>query len=226
MPYRTSLPVCGEKYHAYNRSVAAETIFRNVREYNHFYQMVQYYQYDPVPCRFSQFRNLSLEIRAGVIDRIHRNSTKSVEIYAFAFMPTHFHFVLSPLIENGVSVFLRKLEDGYAKYDNVKTKRHGAIFQSMFKCGRIESDEQFLQVVRYVHLNPIKKGIVLSLNDLGSYPWTSYPEYISEIKNPVVSTSTVLSLFSGVDSFKEFMGDTQYPVEQLLPTTILHDVDI
>lgn len=70
-------------------------------------------------------------------------------------MPNHFHFLIEQTADKGIASHMQRFINSYAHYVNIKYKRVGPLFQGLFKGVLIESDEQFLHVSRYIHLNPL-----------------------------------------------------------------------
>jgi len=86
--------------------------------------------------------------------------------YAFALMTNHVHLLLITG-ELPISKIMQSLLTGYAIYFNRKYNRIGKLYQNRFKSVLCEEDEYFLELVRYIHLNPIRAGITPTLKDLG-----------------------------------------------------------
>ena len=92
-------------------------------------------------------------------------------------MPTHVHLILKQLEPDGISTFMRKVLDSFSKYFNIKSNRHGPLWESRFKDVLVTSDEQLLHLTRYLHLNPVSAGLVKRPEQ---WPFSSYGEYISK----------------------------------------------
>lgn len=118
-------------------------------------------------------------------------------------MPNHFHFLVKQLKENGIRIFISQLSNSYTKYFNTKYKHIGALLQGVFKSVLVETDEQFVHVSRYIHLNPIVAGIT---NDLNNYAWSSYNEYIKETGN-ICNKTEILKFFPKENEYKNFIDD-------------------
>ena len=103
---------------------------------------------------------------------------------------------------------MRYIQNGYAKYINIKENRVGPLFQSAFKAIRITTDEQLLHVSRYIHLNPSTEYLVKT-EKLLEYPWSSFPTYLDEkiLDFHFVNPEPVLSFFKTRDLYKEFVFD-------------------
>ena len=102
---------------------------------------------------------------------------------------------------------MRNFQNSYNKYFNTKHDRTGSLTQAMFKAVRIETDEQLLHVNRYIHLNPYTGHVVHTIKDLETYPWSSFPLYLSDEKNSFVDTSFILQMFPSIEEFKKFTYD-------------------
>ena len=92
---------------------------------------------------------------------------------AWAFLPNHFHIVLHSRKGN-LPDFMRCVMTGYAVYFNRKHERVGHLFQNRYKSALVGSANYLLEVIRYVHLNPVRARLVPSLTLLSEYPWTSH----------------------------------------------------
>ena len=96
------------------------------------------------------------------------------EIYVYCFMSNHVHILLKEQNMGDISLFMKRLLTRYARWYNIKYKRSGALIANRYKSQPVDVDEYFLSVVRYIHQNPIKAGMV---EHIGDYRWSSYNEY-------------------------------------------------
>jgi len=113
---------------------------------------------------------------------------------AIAFMPNHLHLV----VRTGptrLSVAMARIGTGYAMAFNKRHDRVGHLFQNRFKSLPIGSDTQLLATIRYVHLNPLRAGIVESLNALERFPWTGHAPLMGGRGVLPIDVTGVLSLF-------------------------------
>ena len=94
-------------------------------------------------------------------------------IYAWALMTNHTHILLRSG-PNGLSKFMRWFLTGYAIYYNHRHKRHGHLFQNRYKSILCEEEAYFQEVVRYIHLNPLRANIVPNMSKLDGYPWCGH----------------------------------------------------
>ena len=98
----------------------------------------------------------------------------SLTCLVWSLMPNHGHLTTQTGAEK-LGTCMHRLETGYASYFNRRLSRQGHVFQNRYKSLLIEEDTYLLRAIRYVLLNPVKGGIVGSLDELETYPWTSYP---------------------------------------------------
>lgn len=97
----------------------------------------------------------------------------STRCYAWALIPNHFHLLLKTG-ELPIATVMRRLLTGYAVSFNHRHQRHGHLFQNRYKSILCQKDTYLLELIRYIHLNPLRAGQVLSLDDLASYPWCGH----------------------------------------------------
>ncbi len=129
------------------------------------------------------------------------------KLYAFCLMKNHFHLSLKEGYEN-ISNIMRRINTTYALYFNKKYQLAGHLFQNRFKSENVEDDAYLISLIRYIHQNPVKAGIVLSPEE---YPWSSCLYYFFPGKNiyKLVDIEEVLKIFSydieeGREQFKGF----------------------
>ena len=104
------------------------------------------------------------------------------QCYAWALIPNHFHLLLrtgpAPL-----SKVMRRLMTGHAVTFNKRHKRSGHLFQNRYKSVVCEEDPYFLELIRYIHLNPLRAGLVKDLKELDKYPWAGHSTILGRRKN-------------------------------------------
>ena len=121
-------------------------------------------------------------------------------------MPNHFHFLVRQLSANGISTFMSRLQNSYARYYNIKQKRLGPLFQSRFKAVLVESEEQLIHVSRYVHLNPFSSSVVKDLKELREYKWSSLTEYLTQIPE-ICELKVLSSILGSPDKYWQFIAN-------------------
>ena len=208
MARRRPLLIKNEVYHIIIRSISKVPLFSSNRGYSRFLDTINYYRFQNTPLRFSYFKNKSADDQNKIIDNLEKGKKFRVQIIAFCFMKNHVHFLLKQLENRGISIFMGLIQNSYAKYFNLKNKRNGALFQSMFKAVRIEDDEQLTHVSRYIHLNPCT-AYLCKINKLKEYPWSSYPYYLDpkSYSYTFLSPELVLNLFKNRKAYEKFVFD-------------------
>ena len=97
----------------------------------------------------------------------------SMDIYAWAVLPTHFH-ILCKTRERPLASSMRKLLTGYAVNFNKRHNRHGHLFQNRYKSIVCQEDTYLGELVRYIHLNLLRAGVVKGLRELAACPWSGH----------------------------------------------------
>ncbi|AOY74651.1 transposase [Clostridium formicaceticum] len=100
-----------------------------------------------------------------------RTARKKTEftVYGYCLMTNHVHILLKAESEE-IGNVVRRITVGYAQYHNIKNGRSGHLFQNRFKSERVNTDDYFLIVLRYIHQNPIKAGVIERIED---YKWSN-----------------------------------------------------
>jgi putative transposase len=163
-------PTC--YYHIFNRGNDRESIFREGRNYVYF-----------------------LELYNRYIDKI-------ADTFAFCLLPNHFHFLtrIKTNDEINPSRSFSNLFNAYTKTINKGYNHTGSLFQKCFGRRLVESDEDLLNLVAYIHLNPQKHGLV---HDFQKWRWSSYYDILTSYPTRP-QYSFVIELFGGVDQFREY----------------------
>ncbi|MBM4351971.1 MAG: transposase [Deltaproteobacteria bacterium] len=117
-----------------------------------------------------------------------------LDCFAWALIPNHFHLLLrtgpTPL-----ATFMRRLMTSYAGYFNRRYNRSGHLFQNRYKSLLCEEDPYFLELVRYIHLNPLRSGLVNDLEELKRYPWCGFGVLMGRYKNSWQEVDEILKYF-------------------------------
>jgi len=114
--------------------------------------------------------------------------------YAWGFLSNHAHFLFRSG-EVGLSTLMRRLLTGYAVSFNRRHRRHGQLFQNRYKSIICQEDIYLKELVRYIHLNPLRAKIVSSLNELGKYPYCGHSVLMGKKKREWQDAKYVLSHF-------------------------------
>ena len=175
----------GEFYHVYNRGTDKRLMFRDDTDYQRFIKLL--YISNSVA-------------RVNVRDILRKNNepysyergAPLVSIGTYCLMPNHFHILLTPCVEGGVSAFMHRLCTGYSMYFNRRYNRTGTLLEGPFKSSWVDSDIYLKYLYAYIHLNPLnlwKRGdIDVEITDeetlefLKSYPYSSLPDYLGVVR--------------------------------------------
>ncbi len=115
-------------------------------------------------------------------------------IYAWALMNNHAHILLRSS-ELGLPAFMRRFLSGYAISYNKRHKRYGHLFQNRYKSIICEEEPYFTELVRYIHLNPLRASIVETLLKLDRYKWCGHSVVMNYKKNKWQDREYILKWF-------------------------------
>ena len=129
--------------------------------------------------------------------------------YAWALIPNHFHL----LLKTGkvpIATVMRRLLTGYAVVHNRRHRRNGHLFQNRYKSILCQEDTYFLELLRYIHLNPIRANIVKDINALDKYPFSGHSVIMAKVKNDWQDTEWILGFYDerlriARQSYREFV---------------------
>ena len=136
--------------------------------------------------------------------------TKS-RCYAWALMPNHFHLLVR-CSELPLSDLMRRIMGSYAGYFNRRHRRAGHLFQNRYKSILCQEDVYFLELVRYIHLNPVRAGMIRKMAELDQFPWTGHGALVGKRKNEWQSRGEVLERFgqrerTAVVGYRKYIED-------------------
>src|SRR3990172_2466665 len=126
--------------------------------------------------------HLYLLLQEGISRYGHR-------IYGFCCMPNHLHFAVQAA-EVPLSKIMQNLSFRYTRWINKRQKRIGHLFQGRYKAILVDRDSYLLELVRYIHLNPVRARLV---RDPAAYRWSGHRAYLGREDIPWLTTDTVLS---------------------------------
>ncbi len=213
--------VAGNIYHVLNRGVDRRKIFEEEKDNLRFvHDLFEFNDEAPTPNINYVFRaeNKSLEVGLPKIIRRREPRKLLVDVLAFALMPNHYHLLLRPRTDEGVTKFMRKLNTGYTNYFNVKYKRNGVLFQGKYKSISVTNDAHMIHLPYYIHCNPLDlktpewryrelENKNKTLDFLNKYRWSSHLDYCG-IKNfpSVTQRDFLLKFFGGTDGYRKSMA--------------------
>ncbi len=157
--------------------------------------------------------------RLDFVARLNRLATEcNIAVYAWALMDNHVHLLLRSN-NYGLARFMRRLLTGHAIRFNLRYQRHGHLFQNRYKSFVCDDESYFLELVRYVHLNPVRARIVDTIAELNAYPWCGHAALVEGNKKSWQSCDEVLHYFSkkrkvAIKRYQQFMVDGLYQGER------------
>lgn len=166
----------GVVYHVFNRGNNREDIFLEEKNYSFFLSLLKKYL-------------LPL-----------------ADIYAFCLLKNHFHIALRIKDEKLLTEKLKlkpylafsNLFNSYSKAINKTYNRSGSLFQEHLHRIRVEDEDYLMQLIAYIHLNPVKHGFT---DDFKQYTYSSYQAYLSE-KPTNIEKNYIMSLFGDKTNFE------------------------
>ena len=154
--------------------------------------------------------------RKDMLDRLAKLLPETqTTCYAWVFIPNHAHF----LFRTGVSplaTVMRRLLTGYAVSFNRRHKRHGQLFQNRYKSIVCQEDTYLKELVRYIHLNPVRAGIVENLKGLNKYAYCGHSSVMGGHKRPWQDVDYVLGNFgkTAKSALKAYLDYVSAGIEQ------------
>ena len=181
MPRKRRIVLPGEIHHIMARGIDGRKLFSNDEDYEYF---------------------LSLLKRILI--------TGNCRCYAWVLMSNHYHLLLRPF-DNTLTQIMRSINGSYARFYNKKYSRHGYLFQDRYKSLATQEYWYLRELIRYIHLNPIRAGIVKNLEELNSYPWCGHAVLMGNKKAVWQAANETLSRFGstigkGRSAYFEFLS--------------------
>jgi len=181
MPRQPRLDAPGALHHVMGRGIERTTIFRTDQDREDF---------------LNRLADLCLD--------------GDLHVYAWCLLSNHFHL----LVRTGrqpISRSMRKLLTGYVVNFNLRHKRHGHLFQNRYKSIICEDDPYLLELTRYIHLNPLRAGIVGDVRGLSKYRWAGHSAIMGRVKRDWQDINTVLGYFGkghkAVEKYEQYVEE-------------------
>lgn len=140
-------------YHTFNRGVEKRDIFLGKSDYAR--AVHDLYEFNDVNIVLNINRRFGNANNDGCPTPIITAKEKLVDLMAWSLMPNHYHIFSSPIVDNGLVQFHKKFGGGFTNFFNVKYKRSGVLFQGGYKKVHVTDDRQALQLICYIHANPL-----------------------------------------------------------------------
>ena len=177
MPRLSRLDAPGVLHHVIGRGIERRKIFLNGNDYDDF------------------------------IERLGEAAPEdSIDIYAWALMPNHFHLLVKTK-NRPLSSVMRKLLTGYAVNFNKRHRRHGHLFQNRYKSIICQEDLYLKELVRYIHLNLLRGGRVKDFNELNRSLYSGHSVIMGKVKRKWQDTGYVLSVFGDRNRYLRYVEE-------------------
>ena len=138
----------------------------------------------------------SVEDKEDFLERLGEGLDRThCQCLAFSIMSNHYYLLIRVSSEP-LSELMRKLLSGYATQYNRRKKRSGYVFQNRFKSILCDADNYLLELIRYIHLNPLKAKLIGSLSELDRYRWTGHAGLMGSHIQSWHTREDVLKLFA------------------------------
>ena len=170
MPRNARIDAAGALHHIMARGIERRRIFQDESDRNNFVQ------------------------RLGSILK-----ETGTQCYAWTLIPNHFHLLLKSG-STPISQVMRRLLTGYAVSYNRRHRRSGHLFQNRYKSILCQKDQYFLELVRYLHLNPLRAGVVSTFENLERFAYCGHGVIMGYFKNDWQQIHEVLELFGDKNS--------------------------
>ena len=237
---RRKYPFCiGKIYHIYNRGVAKCPICHQEADFWRFLQGL---------CLFNDVKSatnilwqlernrgrLTLNVLKNYIITEGKERKPLVRILAYCLMSNHFHLLVEEIQEGGISKFMQKLNQGYARYFNNKYNRVGHLWQDRFQNVLVDNERYLLYLLVYINvLNPADliepgwrekgiKDIEKILEFAEKYQWSTHQEYLGKRRSLIIDKGILGEILptskNYLDLVKAILLEKKY--EEILPFTL------
>ena|SRR3989344_3041842 len=213
----------GEYYHIYSRGVRKNDIFHNQRDFTRFLFLILHcqgdYSHGNIGYAVTDFvKTGKFRIQPDTVNRII--SSRFVELVAFGLMDNHVHLAILEKREGGISKFMQRVLNAYAKYYNEKYKQTGHVFQGRFGRVHVSDNTQFLHLSAYIHKNPSDIGRWRGREE--KYPWSSLQDYVGENRWPgLLVPGRIMEQFDSPEEYQHFVRTSS---AKSLPNDLLLDI--
>jgi putative transposase len=210
MPLRNTQFAPGEYYHLCVRGNNKQEIFRTDDDR---YRMLFLITHLQSPITIPKIKRITDSFRESGKWDIEPYSSdeivadRYIALHAFAFMTNHLHIAVREEEEGGITRYMQRVLNAYAKYFNTKYETVGHLFQGPYRAVHIEDNEQLLYLSTYIHRNPRELPGIAGMED--RYAWSSYQDYLGKNRfGELLDRSLVLDQFDDVQDYRAFVDDS------------------
>ena len=138
------------------------------------------------------------------IERLARYRKKyDYVLHAYCLMPNHVHLLVESSAQP-LAKFMQGLQQSYSQYFNLRHRKTGHVFEGRYKAILCQKDQYLLQLIRYIHLNPVRAGMVRSPK---RYRYSGDHVYLQGKATETIDPATVLSMLGGKQAYRRFVQD-------------------
>ena len=211
----------GNIYHILSRGVDKRKLFLDEEDFMRFiHNLFEFNDAQPLPNNTYLFKTNPSGFPSPNIERQQKQRRPRIllaEMLTFCLMKNHYHLLVRARSKEWLTLFMRRLNMGYANYFNLKYKRAGALFEGRYKCIAVDNDAHFIHLPFYIHCNPLDyfapnwrerdvKDYKKAFAYLENYRWSSFPDYIGKKNFPsVTQRDLLLKFFDGPEQYKKSM---------------------
>jgi putative transposase len=189
-------------YHVYNRGVDKRIIFTDKRDYAVFLSFLKYALLSDDQQDKKDVVDKDLLSDAQRFNLRRLGLAGQVELVSYCLMPNHFHLLLYQIEPDAITKLMRSVGTGYSIYFNKRHRRTGSLFQGVYKASRIDTDEYWMHISRYIHLNPLDID-----DDFEDYDYSSYSVFMGKKEQDWVKPGWVLDSFKSKRQYEKFVKD-------------------
>lgn len=183
-------------YHLYNRSINGENIFLDTQDFRVFLFYIYIYT-TPSEQVSKRFSDLPKRLREKTL-------VSQLNVLAYNQMSDHFHLIVYQLRSDAIPKLMKQVANGYTVYFNQKYHHRGPVFSGRYKAVEVSQNDGLTDLTRYLHLEPVKRGVVPSPQD---YEWSSYAAYIGKESFINCNINQVMSKIGNQEKFISFHED-------------------
>jgi len=165
-------------YHVYNRSLYGKIIFKTNDNYEFLLRKIKDYI-----------------------------NIYELMMISYCLLPNHYHMLIHLKRDNTLSPFIKRLFNSYTQAFNKQNHRRGTLFEGSAKIKQVDTDEYILRLSEYIHMNPVKAGLVKSAEE---WPYSNYLEWIGKREGKLVSKAFVKNYFPDPKVYEEIVNTSSF----------------
>jgi len=135
-----------------------------------------------------------------------------INILAYCLMPNHYHFLIQQTTDKPVSDWLRKIFGGYTQAINKQQQRKGTLFEGRAKAILVNKEEYLIHLMRYIHNNPVKAGLVTHSHD---WKYSNYSECAGIRTGSLYNKKFIIQNFNSTVEYKKYFEDYQAEIKTI-----------